>query len=159
MQYNILSDFLSRFRIAYLTQKRPSVVVIRSKLVLNILEILYKAGYINGYKFLHQYDLEAKIEGKRDLRLTSYDLENKYKKGFFYIEIFFKYKDGVPLFNEITEISTSRTPLYLPKHLILKHYPFSIFLVLSTSRGLLTNRDYISNDTLKIGGRLLFIIK
>ena len=159
MQYNIFSDFLSRFRIAYLIQKKTSVIIRRSRFILHILEILYKAGYISGYKFLHKIDLENKINGKKDARFSKFIYNEKHHRGYFYIEIFFKYQDGFPLFNEISEIGTSVTPIFLPKHLILKNYPFSIFTVLSTSRGIITNRDYIFNDTLKMGGRVLFTIK
>lgn len=112
--------------------KRLKISIIYSKNIMEILKILYKEGYIRGYKLL----------------LSNVSTEKK-------IEIYLKYTNNVPAIKSIQKISLSSRKIYISL-LDLKNLK-TIYgnYILSTSKGFLTNKDALKHH---IGGELLYKI-
>lgn len=99
------------------TAKHLDVTVQNSKLCINVLDVLYRLGYIRGFA----------IQNKR------------------FIKVFLKYADNKPVIRNINVVSTPGRRIYLGYKALeadLKKKG-SGFYVISTSKGLLTDEESV----------------
>lgn len=117
-----------------LKAKVRMVKVLRSKFILKILMFLYKEGVIRGF---------------------SYTFKNKKrKKCLYYIDVFLKYIENFPVIYNLKVISTPGRRIYMSCNEIKKNYGLNTILLISTNKGIITNRDLYFKK-LNIGGELL----
>jgi small subunit ribosomal protein S8 len=112
-----------------LNVRKASVCVPRSRLCINILEILYLEGYIRGFSFIEPYS----------------------------IEILLKYKDNKSVINDIIRVSKLSKRIYFTYKMLDDKFFQEVLLIISTNEGLLTNREIILTNK-KIGGEVLLKI-
>jgi len=103
-----LSNFFSKIKNGCLLRK-TKIVQLKSKQIINILNLLIKEGYIRGYK------------------LT---LNNN-------IDVYLKYKNNIPVIKDIKRLSKPSRRLYIKNKDLFKKQKG--FLILSTSKGFLTD--------------------
>lgn len=128
----LLSDMVSKINIG-LKSKARTVKVLRSKYIINILIFLYKEGIIRGF---------------------SYTKNNKKKNKLFYIDIFLKYVKNRSIIFDLKIISSPGRRIYMGYDQIKKKYGLNTIVLISTNKGIITNRDlYLKR--LKVGGELL----
>lgn len=122
---HLLSNMIAIIKVGY-NARHLQVVVQNSKICANVLNILYRLGYIRGYI----------VKDKKN------------------IIVLLKYINNKPVIRNIGVVSTPgrRTYLkYCKLHSILKKKD-SGFLILSTSKGLLTDEESL---LFKTGGEVL----
>ena len=128
----LLADMLARIQNGILL-RRHSVNVKRSRLCLEVLKLLYKEGFINGYSI-------------SDEDSTSF-------------LVFPKYIDNKPVFKRFKLISLPSRRRYVSARIVSKVLVKSGFFVLSTSKNSLIATNSIGCDnTIHVGGELLFQI-
>lgn len=130
--YNI-ADLLVRIKVAY-KAKLVSVKVLKTKLTINFLYLLYKIGLIKSFYIL-----------QNDLNVLVY---LKYKK------------NGLPLIHSIDLISKPGKRVYWTLTSLSKNYrkhSLSSFYIISTSKGLMTSNEALLYKN--ISGEVLCKIK
>lgn len=125
-----ISDMLTRIRNAQLAEK-ATVVMPSSKLKAAIAEVLKDEGYIDGYKVV------AGEGGKAAL------------------EIGLKYYSGRPVIEKIQRVSRPGLRIYKGSEDIPKVMNGLGVAIVSTSRGLMTDRKARANG---IGGEVLCVV-
>ena len=128
--YN-LADLLVRIKVAF-NARLVSIKVIKTKLNINFLYLLYKMGLFRSF---HVLDKE--------------------------ILVYLKYKkDGKPLIYEMSIVSKPSKRIYWNLTMLSKHYrkhAFASFYIISTSKGLMTSNDALLGKN--ISGEILCRIK
>jgi len=122
-----IGDMLTRIRNAVMTKKKEVVVEPASKLKMAILDVLKREGYIEGYK----------IEG-----------EGVKKR----IVVYLKYYQGKPVIQVIERVSKPGKRIYVGVDEIPKVYNGLGIAILSTSKGVLSDREA---KKLRVGGELI----
>lgn len=125
---SLLSNMISIVKVGY-NARHLQVVIQNSKLCINVLSVLYKLGYIRGFIIKDQKN----------------------------VIILLKYINNKPAVRNIAVISTPGRRTYL-KHKKLEKFlakKDSGFLILSTSKGILTDEE---SNMFKIGGEALLKI-
>ncbi len=122
-----IGDMLTRIRNAIMAKKKEVVVEPTSKLKMAILDVLKREGYIEGYK----------IEG-----------EGVKKK----IIVYLKYYQGKPVIQVIERVSKPGRRIYVGVDEIPKVYNGLGIAILSTSKGVLSDREA---KKLRVGGELI----
>jgi small subunit ribosomal protein S8 len=122
-----IGDMLTRIRNAIMAKKKEVVVEPASKLKMAILDVLKREGYIEGYK----------IEG-----------EGVKKK----IIVYLKYYQGKPVIQVIERVSKPERRIYVGVDEIPKVYNGLGIAILSTSKGVLSDREA---KKLRVGGELI----
>jgi len=126
MLFNNLSKFVSHLKNGYLRRKL-FVVVPSSVFLLRVLKLMYLAGYISGFQ------------------------KTKYL-----VIVYLKYYNGVPVFSNICSFYNKNNKyLFVSYRMLCKAIGFKSFVLISTSKGILTNKDCI---LLRIGGKVLLEI-
>jgi len=128
---NILSDFYCRIKNGY-NLRLKSVLVLKSKLVVRVLDVLLLEGFIRGYTFNTKETNKIKV-------LLKYDL------------------NGVGSIKDIKGISSSGRSVYVKVEGLWNIYSQSSFfcIILSTSKGVISLKKALEKN---IGGELLCII-
>lgn len=125
-----ISDLLTRLRNGY-NAKLLSVVVLNSKIVINILAILQRLGYIRYFKILNNNE----------------------------IVVFLAYYRNQPGIRSISRVSKLSNRIYIDvkslRNRVSKASNTNGFYVLSTNKGILTD---IEANLLGVGGEVLFEI-
>lgn len=132
MNYYNLSDLIMRINVAYKAHL-ISVKVLKNKLSINLLFLLYKLGLIKSF----------------------FILTNQKE-----ILIYLKYINKKPLIHKIEVVSKPSKRVYLNLISLSKYYrkhSNSIIWIISTSKGLITSNDAILKDF--ISGEVLCKIK
>jgi ribosomal protein S8 len=129
----ILGDTLVRIQNS-LVLKEKYVKVFRNKLILDVVNLLYINGFINGYFFV--------------------------KNDPFYIYIVLKYINSQSVFQKFQIFSKPSKSIYCSKKIIQNKIKNKGFIVISTSyHGLvITNYNLINYNKIICGGKLLFKI-
>jgi small subunit ribosomal protein S8 len=122
-----IGDMLTRIRNAIMVKKKEVVVEPASKLKMAILDVLKREGYIEGYK----------IEG-----------EGVKKK----IIVYLKYYQGKPVIQVIERVSKPGRRIYVGVDEIPKVYNGLGIAILSTPKGVLSDREA---KKLRVGGELI----
>ena len=129
---DLLSNLIANIKNGYQT-KINVIGIKKSKKCLTVLDLLYKEGYISGFK---------------------QDPENKYK-----ILVYLKYNsNNVAAISYIQQISTQGFRIYIKVSLlweIKKLNQQKVTYVISTPYGIITDKEALEK---KIGGELLFKI-
>lgn len=136
---DLISDMLTRLRNAILV-KSNKVDVLRTKLNLGITKILKEEGFIESYEELGElYPIQSDSYVRK------------------YITITLKYKGPkqIPYITELKRISKPGLRVYVSYKKIPNILGGIGLAVLSTSRGLMTDKDAKLN---KVGGEFLFHI-
>lgn len=97
-----------------LMSHRKSIIYPKNLLCSKILQVLYKEGYINGFR---TYPLNVK-----------------------YFEIFLKYHNGKPAINKIQSISKPGRRVYVSIDTLWKLDTSLLTLIVSTSKGVLSDK-------------------
>lgn len=121
---DLISDMMIRINNGY-TCKKLTVFVLYSQVCIRILGLLYKEGFINGYYI------------------------NKYG----YIVVHLKYYRNFNIFKGFKRISKTGCRLYCKVQDLKKNYYYKPFVLVSTTKGLVTHRYAILKN---IGGEVLF---
>lgn len=135
---DLVSDMLSRIKNATLTKSRK-VLVLKSKLILSIVEVLKKEGFINSYEECGE----------------TYVSENGIVNKYILIDLKYKGIKQKPYITNIKRISKPGYRVYSNYKSISKVLGGIGVSVLSTSRGVVTDRVARSE---KLGGEILFTI-
>lgn len=129
MKMNILDDSFARIKNSYKLNRR-SVLIIRSKKVISVLDVLYDEGFIRGYNFVN-------VDGKKQ------------------IKVLLKYSaTGVSVIKNIKTISRGSRRVYVKANILWGLYSRIGFgcYILSTSKGVLSLREALEH---RIGGELM----
>jgi small subunit ribosomal protein S8 len=110
--------------------RKKSILHPSKSVCVNILKVLYKEGFINGFRRLPK---------------------NPEK-----IEIFFKYMNGKPVITKISAISTPGRRIYLSVSSLWKLKTSLTTYILSTPRGILSDKECRKYN---LGGELLYILQ
>lgn len=114
-----IADMLTRIRNAA-ALKKAEVVLPMSKIKFNIAKLLEKNGWV------------TKVEA----------MEGSSEKGFDQMRIVLKYKaDGSPMISSVKRVSKSSRRIYVSKEELPKVLNGFGIAVISTSKGLMTNRE------------------
>jgi len=122
-----IGDMLTRIRNALMVKKKEVVVEPASKLKMAILDVLKREGYIEGYR----------VEGEG------------VKKS---IIVYLKYYKGKPVIQVIERVSKPGRRVYVGVEEIPKVYNGLGIAILSTSKGVLSDREA---KKLRVGGELI----
>nr|AYC64763.1 ribosomal protein S8 [Boodleopsis sp. FL1161] len=117
-----ISDLFTRIRNANLVQ-HPKVFVLYTKTNESIAKILARHGFIVNYKIVNRF-----------------------------IQLNLKYKNNKPIIKKIQRLSRPSCQLYVKKKNILKISEKIGVLLLSTSKGILSDREAIQ---LNVGGEII----
>lgn len=131
---NHLANLLSNIQ-SGITVRHKIVNVKRTKLNLEVLKLLYDAGFINGYS----------VSSDKPRNLC----------------VFLKYNGNDPVLKKLRVISLPTRRVYVNYNTIIKRLSRIGLFVISTSKyGLICSDKYFTNDEklLNIGGELLFQI-
>ena len=132
MNNYIFADLIVRIKVGY-KSRLLSIKVLKNKLTLNFLILLYKIGLIRSFFILNN--------------------ENK-------ILVYLKYRNNKPIFYSIDLISKPSRRIYWSLNMLsynYSKYSFSTFYIISTSQGLITSNDAILSKN--ISGEILCRIK
>lgn len=130
---DIIADAFTIIRNAYRAKKEETTIPY-SKVLLNIVELLKKEGYIENYKEFEISSLKKKIKT---------------------IKVYLKYNNKIPALSGIRRVSKQSQRVYLGyKEIkpILNGYGIGIF---STTQGILTDKEAKEK---KVGGELIGIV-
>jgi small subunit ribosomal protein S8 len=122
-----IGDMLTRIRNSVMAKKKEVVVEPASKLKMAILDVLKREGYIEGYR----------VEG-----------EGVKKR----IIVYLKYYQGKPVIQVIERVSKPGRRIYVGVDEIPKVYNGLGIAILSTSKGVLSDREA---KKLRVGGELI----
>lgn len=109
-----------------LLARKKSVVHPHKSICVNVLKVMYKEGYINGFRKLPNYP-------------------NK-------IEIFLKYNNGKPAISKFSTISKPSRRIYTKVETLWKLSTSLQTLIVSTPRGILSDKEC---RKLRLGGEVL----
>lgn len=128
-QNYLLSDTIARINNAQLVRS-VSVVVYHSKLIMGVLQLLMKSGYVKEIEKFQE------------------------REGVHSVRIYLKYegKDKNPVIKEFKVVSKPGRRVFTPYKKIKKLYGGLGTVILSTSKGIMTDADVRS---LKVGGEVL----
>jgi small subunit ribosomal protein S8 len=125
-----IADMLTRIRNGHKI-KAESVLMPSSKIKINIARVLVEEGYINGYQ--------------------EEDLENNKKN----LLINLKYYEGRPVIEKIERVSRPGLRVYKPTNELPKVMGGLGILILSTSKGVMSDRQARKQDQ---GGEILCVV-
>jgi len=125
-----IADMLTRIRNSHKI-KAESVLMPSSKIKINIARVLVEEGYINGYQ--------------------EEDLENNKKN----LLINLKYYEGRPVIEKIERVSRPGLRVYKPTNELPKVMGGLGILILSTSKGVMSDRQARKQDQ---GGEILCVV-
>ena len=125
-----IADMLTRIRNGHKI-KAESVLMPSSKIKINIARVLVEEGYINGYQ--------------------EEDLENNKKN----LLINLKYFEGRPVIEKIERVSRPGLRVYIPANELPKVMGGLGILILSTSKGVMSDRQARKQDQ---GGEILCVV-
>ena len=125
-----IADMLTRIRNGHKI-KAESVLMPSSKIKINIPRVLVEEGYINGYQ--------------------EEDLENNKKN----LLINLKYYEGRPVIEKIERVSRPGLRIYKPTNELPKVMGGLGILILSTSKGVMSDRQARKQDQ---GGEILCVV-
>ena len=125
-----IADMLTRIRNGHKI-KAESVLMPSSKIKINIARVLVEEGYINGYQ--------------------EEDLENNKKN----LLINLKYYEGKPVIEKIERVSRPGLRVYKPTNELPKVMGGLGILILSTSKGVMSDRQARKQDQ---GGEILCVV-
>jgi small subunit ribosomal protein S8 len=125
-----IADMLTRIRNGHKI-KAESVLIPSSKIKINIARVLVEEGYINGYQ--------------------EEDLENNKKN----LLINLKYYEGRPVIEKIERVSRPGLRVYKPTNELPKVMGGLGILILSTSKGVMSDRQARKQDQ---GGEILCVV-
>ena len=125
-----IADMLTRIRNGHKI-KAESVLIPSSKIKINIARVLVEEGYINGYQ--------------------EEDLENNKKN----LLINLKYYEGRPVIEKIERVSRPSLRVYKPTNELPKVMGGLGILILSTSKGVMSDRQARKQDQ---GGEILCVV-
>ena len=126
---NLLCDMFTRLKNGQ-KAKKFSILIPKSKLSGQLLDIFYKEGYIVSYTF-----------SKSNSRM---------------FEIILKYYKGKPVINKLIPISLPSNRVYISFNNLWKLNSGLSLLILSTSKGVFSDKDC---RKLQVGGEVFCIIK
>lgn len=129
-----LSNLLSNIQ-SGVTVRHHVVSVKRTKLNLEVLNLLYMEGFIDGF-------------GMSRNKLNS-------------VAVFLKYRDNKPVLKKLRIISIPSKRVYVSYNTIMQNLVRSgIFVVSTSTLGIISTESYTRNDSkfLNVGGELLFQI-
>jgi small subunit ribosomal protein S8 len=130
---NTIAFFITQLRNGY-SANRSTILVQKSKKIINLLNLLIEEGFIERYVIIKT---------------------KKKSKIFEHIEVFLKYHHSLPLIQNIRQISRPGRRVYVKSESLGKtHAVFKVYFI-STSIGIVTG---IKAQKLKIGGEVLFSI-
>ena len=132
MNNHLLSDSISRINVAY-RSRLLSVKVLKSKLIINFLYLLYKIGLIRSF----------------------FILSNEKS-----ILVYLKYKNNKPIIYSMSIVSKPSRRIYWTLSALshnYRKYAFSSFYIISTSKGLITSNEALFQKN--ISGEILCKIK
>lgn len=123
---NIIDDSFARIKNGY-KLNYPSVLIIKSKKIIPILDVLYDEGFIRGYVFITESDK---------------------------IKVLLKYSEGTSVIKNIKTISKSSQKIYIKASSLWGLYSRCGFgcYILSTTKGVITLREALEYN---IGGELI----
>ncbi len=122
-----IADMLTRIRNAITAGKKETIVEPVSKFKMAILDVLKREGYIDGYK----------VEG-----------EGVKKR----LKVYIRYHKGQPVIRHIERVSKPGRRVYVGVEEIPKVYNGLGIAILSTSKGVLSDREA---KRLRVGGELI----
>ena len=122
-----IADMLTRIRNAITAGKKETIVEPASKFKMAILDVLKREGYIDGYK----------VEG-----------EGVKKR----LRVYIRYYKGQPVIRHIERVSKPGRRVYVGVEEIPKVYNGLGIAILSTSKGVLSDREA---KRLRVGGELI----
>jgi len=128
----LFADLISRIRVGY-KSRFLSIKVLKNKLAINFLFLLYKIGLIRSFHILNN---ESKIL------------------------VYLKYKNNKSVIYSIDLISKPSRRVYWTLNELshnYRRYSFSTFYIISTSQGLITSNDAILQKN--ISGEILCKVK
>ena len=125
-----IADMLTRIRNGHKI-RAESVLMPSSKIKINIARVLVEEGYINGYQ--------------------EEDLENNKKN----LLINLKYYEGRPVIEKIERVSRPGLRIYKPTNELPKVMGGLGILILSTSKGVMSDRQARKQDQ---GGEILCVV-
>ena len=108
---------------------RRSIVHPKNSLCLKVLNVLYKEGYINGFRS-HPQNLKT-------------------------LEIFLKYNHGKPVVNKIKSMSRPGRRMYVSISTLWKLETSLLTFIVSTPKGILSDKQC---RNLNLGGEILCVI-
>ena len=126
---NIIQDTLIRIKNNSINNKK-TVKILKTKKIIQFLNILYNEGYISGYKYI-----------KNDPK---------------FIDIMLKYINDTPVIKQIDFFSKSKKNIYCSLSVLSKIDTTNQLLILSTPKGYLTSIDALKRNT---GGKILCLIR
>lgn len=124
----VLGDFLSCIRNGFMVSKLE-VLVKKSKYILSILNVLLQDGYIRGYTIVDNG-----------------------------IIVFLKYNKGVSVISTLKLVSKPTKRIYMNFKELKKYSESNKICYITTSKGILNNKDFFLYKT-GLGGEVLFYIK
>lgn len=131
----LLADMLARIQNG-LILRRHFVFVQRSNFCIEVLKLLYKKGFINGFA-VSDVDIHKLI-------------------------VFLKYVDNKPVFSKFKLFSSPSKPFFMSFNKILRFVSRkSVFFVNTSNYGIVDSHFFFNNNNLpskKVGGFLLFEI-
>jgi len=98
-----------------LLARKKSVIHPQKNICTNVLKVMYKEGYINGFR---TYPLDTRC-----------------------FEIFFKYHGGKPVINKIQSISKPGRRVYVSVDTLWKLETSLLTIIVSTSKGILSDKQ------------------
>ena len=122
-----IADMLTRIRNAITAGKKETIVEPASKFKMAILDVLKREGYIDGYR----------VEG-----------EGVKKR----LRVYIRYHKGQPVIRHIERVSKPGRRVYVGVEEIPKVYNGLGIAILSTSKGVLSDREA---KRLRVGGELI----
>nr|YP_008519363.1 30S ribosomal protein S8 [Microchloropsis salina]AGI48942.1 30S ribosomal protein S8 [Microchloropsis salina] len=128
MQHSIWKMY-STIRNGLLTRKK-SVLQPHKAICIDVLKVMYKEGYINGFR---------KLSGQSDK-----------------IEIFFKYNNGNPAITKLSALSKPSCRLYVRVESLWKLNTSLQTLIISTPRGIFSDKEC---RKLHLGGEILCVLQ
>jgi small subunit ribosomal protein S8 len=125
MIHDSLADMCTRIRNGQ-NNRLLEIQIIKTKLNINVLKLLYSEGYIRGFK---------------------YNKDNKYK-----INVFLKYYEDKPAIYHISKISKNSRRVYFSVSQLKPSFNNLGIYILSTSKGIVTDKFCKLNN---LGGEIL----
>ena len=110
--------------------KKKSVICYTKPICIRVLKVLYKEGFISGFRIL----------------------PNNPKK----IEIYLKYSNGRPLIINVVSLSKPGKRMYVSNNTMWKLSSAMYTLIISTSKGVLSSNECRLKN---IGGELLIVLR
>ena len=129
MNINLIIDSICKLNNG-IKNKKKFIKIFYSKFNIKFLNLLYKEGIINGYRYCYIRNDKLRIE------------------------IFLKYYENKSIFFHLKKISSASNRKYIKYKNLIKDYNINEILIISTSKGLFTNK-YLFTNNIKIGGEII----